>query len=151
MDAVKAALVGSGVAGFGIVSAFVGSLINQRMSRNTQREQWLRDKRYEDYQVVLSAITSAYMAMTRVDKASFTSLYTEDMARELEAIKANAFRVLHDRIFIAEELRNAETMKKWLSVVNSYGQPGQHLTSEGAMTALTAELAEMALSGECPR
>lgn len=43
MDAITATLIGSGVAAFGIVTAFSGVLIGQRMARNTQRAQWLRD------------------------------------------------------------------------------------------------------------
>src|ERR1039458_4650037 len=87
MDGVIAGLIGTGVAAIGTGIGFVGILVGQRMARNTQREQWLLDKRTEDFQAVLTALTSAYMAITRVDTASFTSLYADDMAREVEVIK----------------------------------------------------------------
>jgi hypothetical protein len=44
MDAVTASLIGAGVGAFGIVAAFSGVLIGQRMARNTQHEQWLRER-----------------------------------------------------------------------------------------------------------
>jgi predicted benzoate:H+ symporter BenE len=50
MDAVTAALIGSGVALFGIATAFGGVLIGQRMARNTQREQRLKDCRGEEFE-----------------------------------------------------------------------------------------------------
>jgi hypothetical protein len=135
------------VAGAGIG----GILLGHYLTRSWQHEQWLRDKRYDDYQTVLSAITAAYLAITRVNNATFTSMYTEDMARELEVIKADAFRVLHDRIFIAGELRNAAVMKKWLYVLDSYHQPGKQQESGAAFSALTAELASMAISKRSAR
>ena len=133
------------VAGLGIGGTLGGIVFGHFLTRSWQRKQWLLDKRTEDYQAVLTALTSAYLAITRVDTASFTSLYTDDMAREVEAIKGDAFRVLHDRIFIAEELRNAEIIKKWLFVFDSYKLPGGPNESGKAFSALTAELAQMAI------
>jgi len=104
------------VAGVGVAGILVGHLF----TRSWQHEQWLRDKRYQDYQDVLSAVTTAYMAIIRVDRMEGTSLYNEDMVKELEVIKVEAFRVLRDRIFIAYELAEADILGEWDSAVTNF-------------------------------
>jgi hypothetical protein len=99
---------------WGVIAPLVGILIGHLLLRSWQREQWFRDKRYEDYQAVLSATVAAYMAIVRVDMASLTSLFTPEMLQEVEVIKADSFRVLRDRIFIAEELDYGGILVEWI-------------------------------------
>jgi len=104
----------------GLGCALIGILVGHYLSRSWQREQWRRDKRYEDYQAVLSAITAAYMAIVRVDQASTTSHYTPEMTAEMEVIKVESFKVIRDRIFIADELENASIIMEWDEAVTYY-------------------------------
>jgi len=49
-----------------------------------------------------------------------TSLYNEEMVKELEVIKAESFRVLRDRIFIADELAYSDILVEWDSAVTNF-------------------------------
>jgi hypothetical protein len=106
---------------WGVIAPLVGILVGHYLSRSGQREQWFRDKRYEDYQAVLSAIVAAYTAIVRVDMASLTSLIAPEMFQEVEVIKADSFRVLRDRIFIAKELNYGGILVEWDTIVTNYG------------------------------
>lgn len=134
------------VTAVGIGGTLGGIVIGHFLTRSWQHKQWLRDKRADDYQAVISAITGAYLALKRVDAVSLTSLFNDQMMREMESIKSEAFRVLNDRIFIAAELKRARIMDKWLYVYSCYGTPGSQGESDDAFSALTAELAKMAIS-----
>lgn len=132
---------------WGVVAPLVGILVGHYLSRSSQREQWYRDKRYEDYQAVLSATVAAYMAIVRVDMASLTSLFTPEMLQEVEVIKADSFRVLRDRIFIAEELEFGGILAEWDTTVTNYAR---HAIDErifaGRFSDLNEKLVRMALN-----
>jgi hypothetical protein len=105
---------------WGVIAPLVGIFVGHLLSRSWQREQWFRDNRYEDYQAVLSAVSSAYMAIVRLDKASDTSHFAPEMVQEVEVIKVDSFRVLRDRIFIADELDFAGILVEWDTTVTNY-------------------------------
>jgi hypothetical protein len=94
--------------------------IGHLLSRSWQREQWLRDKRHEDYQAVLSAVSSAYMAIARLAGAVGTPNYTHELASEVEAMKVESFRVLRDRIFIAMELESEDVLVEWETTITDF-------------------------------
>ena len=113
----------------------VGIFVGNYLSRSSQREQWFRDKRYEDYQAVLSATVAAYTAIIRIDKGDYsdsrgaiqrgpngiTYRTTKMIQEEIDVIKADSFRVLRDRIFIAEELDYGGILVEWDTIVTNYG------------------------------
>ena len=119
---------------WGVIAPFVGILIGHLLLRSSQREQWFRDKRYEDYQAVLSATVAAYTAIIRVDRGDYSDLRgaiqrgpngitfreTKLMIQEIDVIKADSFRVLRDRIFIAEELEYGGILVEWDTAVTNY-------------------------------
>jgi hypothetical protein len=110
MDAVKATLVGASVAAFGIVSAFVGGLINQRMTRNAQHEQWFMDQRKEEWRELLTALAEALRSLLRLRIAA--GLDSDD-ERAIVAVQSNTFRVIRDRIFIAADVERLNIENRW--------------------------------------
>jgi hypothetical protein len=63
VDTITATLIGTSVAAFGIVAGFTGVLVGQRMARATQRAQWLRDKRTEDCQMLVTSLATSYLGL----------------------------------------------------------------------------------------
>jgi hypothetical protein len=132
---------------WGVIAPLVAILVGHYLSRSWQREQWLRDKRYEDYQAVLSALTSAYMVIVRVDKVSGTSLFTPEMLQEVEVTKVDSFRVLRDRIFIAEELDYGGILVEWDTAVTNYEmRNSDERTFATRFSKLNEKLVRMALN-----
>ena len=109
----------------GIGGAFTGLLVGHLLTRSWQHEQWSRDKRHEDYQAVLSAISSAYMAMIRLDRLKKLALYSKEAVSEVEVTKVDSFRVLRDRIFIADELEEGNVLADWDAAVTNYEATGR--------------------------
>ena len=131
----------------GLGCALIGILVGHYLTRSWQREQWRRDKRYEDYQAVLSAITAAYMAIVGVDKASTTSLYTPEMTAEMESIKIQSFKVIRDRIFIADELESGAIIVEWDTAVHNYEMRTSDVREfAGRYSELNDKLIRMALN-----
>jgi hypothetical protein len=69
------------------------------------------------------------------------------MQHEVEVIKADSFRVLRDRIFIAEELDYGGILVEWDTIVTNYGM---HISDErefaGRFSSLNQKLVGMALN-----
>ncbi len=146
---------------WGVIAPLVGILVGHYLSRSWQREQWFRNKRYEDYQAVLSATVAAYMVIIRVDKGDYSDLrgtiqrgpngitYREKkmLQEEIDEIKADSFRVLRDRIFIAEELDYGGILVEWDMIVTNYAM---HTSDErefaGRFSEFNDKLVRMALN-----
>jgi len=78
------------------------------------------ERRWQDYQSVMTAIASAYMAILRLDNASATQRLTQELVEEVESIKHDSFRVIRDRIAIANELECANILGDWDAAVTNY-------------------------------
>ncbi|MGA2278261.1 MAG: hypothetical protein ABSG00_11710 [Terracidiphilus sp.] len=145
---------------WGVIAPLVGILVGHYLSRSWQREQWFRDKRYEDYQAVLSATVAAYTAIIQVDREDYSdsrdairrgpngiTFRKTKMIQEIDVIKADSFRVLRDRIFIAEELDYGGILVEWNTIVTNYAtQTSDEQEFTGRFTELNDKLVRMALN-----
>jgi hypothetical protein len=92
-------------AGFGVS----GVLLGHYLTRSWQREQWRLDRRGEEYRQLITALSDVFTNMQR----SGMYMGDHDRALKLEIIKARAYRVIRDRILIAEELGDANILERW--------------------------------------
>jgi hypothetical protein len=102
---------------WGVISPLIGIIVGHVLSRSWQLKQWQMERRWQDYQAVMTAITSAYMAILRLDNAH---LHTRELADEVDAIKHDSFRVIRDRIAIADELERGSILADWDTAVTNY-------------------------------
>jgi hypothetical protein len=143
MDAVTTSLIGAGVALFGIVSAFGGVLIGQRMARSTQREQWLRDNRKQEYRELLSSLSDTFLLII---KHGTEVKEPGEIANNVASARRELFTTLHDRIFIAKEIKGAGIWEKWRAIFGLCSQPVQEVEAMEKFSALRDELVQMALA-----
>jgi hypothetical protein len=143
----------------GRIAPLVGIFVGHYLSRSWQREQWFRDKRYEDYQAVLSALVAAYMAIIWADKVLYSDsrgaisrspsgiTFRELGKQEIDVIKDDSIRVLRDRIFIAEELNFGCILVEWDTIVTNYAkQTIDERVFAGCVSELNEKLVRMALN-----
>jgi hypothetical protein len=129
-------------AGFGVG----GVLLGHYLTRSWQREQWRLDRREEEYRQLITALSDVFTSMQRC------TIYmgNQDRALKLEIIKANAYRVIRDRILIAEELRDANILERWARAfypVDSFTHDKQTWTKfVDEYEAINDTLVKMALS-----
>jgi hypothetical protein len=131
---------------WGVIAPLVGIIVGHFLTRSWQREQWFMDRRWQEYQELLSAVSAAYMAIIRLDIADKALSRTAALVHEVEAIKIESFRVLRDRIFIAEELTFADILVKWDTAVTNYEMNKEERRFAERFTELNEHLTRMALS-----
>jgi hypothetical protein len=117
MDGTTATLIGTGVAGFGIATTFVGLVMGQRMARNTQREQWLKDCRKEEFKELLSVLTQSFATICDLYSSSGRSGNDARVAREAAIL---ALSTISDRIYIAKDVKELNIHKIWRDAANEF-------------------------------
>ncbi len=107
------------VAGIGIVGSLSGVIVGQRMSRSWQREQWVLDRRVQEFRELLDALADDFrVAMTMYVGAVIDS----DGQREIVASHSTAMRVIRSRVFVFEEVTKFNIELRWTSAVNHHRQ-----------------------------
>lgn len=128
---------------FTLSGVIIGATLSYLLTRSNQHEQWRRDNRKQEYRELLSALAEAFLL---VYKYGHGSPGAPEKYQLMQTMRHNSFKVLHDRIFIAEELKSARIMGKWTNILDSM-EPGRgDWSSEDHFTLLEAELVKMALN-----
>jgi len=127
------------------IGPIVGILVGHFLTRSWQREQWIRDHRWQEYQELLKAITSAYMAMIQLNVGRRAMSDTSALEREIASIKHDSFRVVRDRIIIAGELAFEDILGTWDAAVTNFDNDGEERIVAKRFTELNERLVEMAL------
>jgi carboxypeptidase C (cathepsin A) len=102
---------------FGIV---LGSFLSHALSRSARHEEWLRDAKKQEYKEVLTALATAYLALIRFGTAG--TVVPGELERRISDTEAEAYRILHDRVFIAHELESTEISKRWTEATENFAR-----------------------------
>jgi hypothetical protein len=106
------------VAVVGIAGTFGSGYFSQRMARQSQHEQWLRDKRTEDCQMLVTSLAKSYLGLI----THWREGLPQSPETQLElTTNATEFSVLYqDRLFILDPLRKAQLGTKWHDATQEY-------------------------------
>lgn len=132
------------VSAVGMVGALGGIVVGHFLTRSGQHEQWVRDNRKQEFRELLTSLSAAYLHIVQYGSGDDRS---DSSDLRFHPVRNEAFRALHDRIFIAQEIRKAEIFRKWLRLVDTCNASGhQSLQSPDDFSILTSELVNMALN-----
>jgi ABC-type siderophore export system fused ATPase/permease subunit len=108
------------IAGFAttLAGTLGGVVIGQRMSRSSQREQWLLDTTKQEYRELLSAFSTAHMAFQRLYEPGNVS--SEQDQRQCSAVELDSYRVLRDRLYTAVELEREDIRRRWAEALVNF-------------------------------
>ncbi len=101
------------------VGPIVGILLGHFLSRSWQREQWLRDKRNEEWHELLTALAESLRVSLKIYPARELSGEEE---RTIVEAHSNSFRVIRDRIFIAPDVQALNIENRWSAAVQYHSQ-----------------------------
>lgn len=121
-----------------LVGLFVGAFVQSHL----QFKQWRRDNRKQEYRELLTALSETFLNILRHGTGPQNS---DNPPLNVAGASIDGFKTLHDRIFIAEEIKGAAIMGKWLTVCDLSNTPGGLPESMNKFTALKDELVRMAL------
>ena len=106
------------VAGMGIVGTLGGSVVGHLLSRSTQREQWERDCRKEEFRELLRALSDHFTILREFERLTYHQ--TPEEREKLTDAEANFFRIVHSRIYIADDVDQLNIKNRWIDAVKRY-------------------------------
>lgn len=105
------------VAGLGIAGSLSGVILGQRMSRSWQREQWMLDRRVEEFRELLDALSDDFRSSMMLYAGS---VLDPDMQRQLVESHSTAMRLIRSRIFVFDEVVKLDLEMQWTSAINHH-------------------------------
>jgi hypothetical protein len=106
------------VAVAGIAGTFGSGFLTQRLAQSSERKQWLRNARKEEFRELLTTLNRSFMTISELPKAG--GLMEHRNRRSVEEAKAHALRVINDRIFIREDVKRDDIMARWAVPVSEF-------------------------------
>src|SRR2546426_2066997 len=101
--------------GVGIMGTLATTVVNNFLGRSSQRTQWIRDKKMQEYRELLSAMSKAEMLLIRLK--GFTDGNDIEMREQAEI---ETWTTIKDRIFIANVMMEEEVRWNWGRIVRKY-------------------------------
>lgn len=131
---------------FTLAGVIIGALLTSILTRSWQQEQWLLEKRREEYRELLSAITLAYMALANIGELRILGGLTREIQLDSERAIVESFRTLRDRIVIAGEIKSANSLDEWATAVQNYRRTNDERKFAARFSLINDRLIAMANS-----
>jgi hypothetical protein len=117
------------VAGLGIVGTLTSGPLTQFIAKRSQREQWERDKKTEEFRELLDALTVAYLERCEIARNAviMTNPFESDQTDgevEPTAAEMTAYRLLRTRLFTAIDLEAEDVTKRWTTAFMKFRSDG---------------------------
>jgi hypothetical protein len=101
------ALIGAVVA---VAGTLAGVFLGQKMNKDAQRDQWVRDNRKEESRELMIALAESL----RVELMMYPgAVLSSDQQRLIIETHSNAMQVIRSRIFIVDVIIRADIETKW--------------------------------------
>jgi hypothetical protein len=133
------------VAVVGIAGTFGSGYFSQRMARHSQREQWLRDCRRQEYRELVSALTTAVVGVVVYKEArDAQSARAEQLLKNVIDTHQSVYNVIADRIYIANEIKALNVLDRYSAILSDLRESRNESGPADRMSALIDEIVEVA-------
>jgi hypothetical protein len=96
----------------------VGVCIGAYLARRWQRDQWIADNKRSEYRKLLTTLAKTFTSIIEL-RAAGVALGPKDQ-RTLFNLEVRASAVILDRIFIADEVKEMNLLKRWNQALRDY-------------------------------
>jgi hypothetical protein len=120
--------------------------VGSRLSRSTERRKWLNDCRKEEYKELVTTLTDAGLSLIQFHGPTGEQLSDAkpETIWEYRELRYKSLRVLKDRIFIADEVRQMKIYERWCMASNKVTGKEQLTEFESAWDAILSDLIKAA-------
>lgn len=110
-----------GLGGFlAIVAGATAQILQNRLTSRREEQRWIANNRKEEYRELLKTLT--HTATFLMEYRGIPSTYENTEEEEFRRIYGDGIRVLADRIYIADEIKNIEAYDRWTNAIKKLGQ-----------------------------
>lgn len=105
------------VAGAGICGTLGGIVIGHFLTRSSQRDQWLRDCKKEEFRELLTALADSFRSSITMHSGA---VLDSDAQMKMIESHSNALRVIRSRIFIANTVTELGIELRWAEAIDRH-------------------------------
>ena len=120
------------------VGPLVGVCIGAYLTKRWQRSQWIADHKRGEYRKLLSTLAETFVSITKL-RAPGLALGPREQ-RRLFNLEARAGVVILDRIFIADEVKKMDLLRRWNQALREYDHTLNHLNFAKAHGFISRDL-----------
>ncbi len=99
-------------AGIGILGSLSGVYLTSRLTRSWQRAQWVADNKKAEYRELLSTIARTERLIREMHSAG---VQAAEERRVVWEAGNETWRIIQDRIFIADRVKKLQVLSRWAS------------------------------------
>jgi hypothetical protein len=137
-------LYGVALGGFlGIIGGVTGQMLQSRFTARRERKQWIADSRKEEYRELLKTLTQT--ATFLMEYKGTRSGMDQEYQKRFREIYGNGLRVIADRIFIAEEIKEAKIYDRWTAALVELDKSSDIHPFDEAFDRISADIVKLAL------
>jgi len=131
----------------GIVGSLLGVIIGQQMSRSWQREQWILDRRVDEFRELLDALAESLRVCMTMHADSLLGVMTP---KEVLATHSNTMRVIRSRIFVFDEVVRFNIETQWSEAVILHQRMGSVEDLGAAFNGIRFQIVKAARTAQKP-
>jgi hypothetical protein len=96
---------------WGALGPLIGVLVGVYIANRNQRKHWIADRKVQEYQELITAMTRAFSAM--LNRTSPMTAYGPYEQREFAMAEEQVLITISDRIFIWEKMDELKILQRW--------------------------------------
>jgi ParB-like chromosome segregation protein Spo0J len=123
-----------------------GVLVGAYLARSWDRQKWINDNRKDECRELLTSMTMVADVVLEAYIKKGTPYFGDAMNLVWEE-ERKCMRILQDRIFIAEKLKEGKVRKLWQTVTTDYFEDGDAKKFGARLNEIKAIIIDIALKG----
>jgi hypothetical protein len=139
------------VAALGISGTLISGILGQRMSRNSEHEQWRRDNIRQECRELLGQLSVCLFALIDWTRSvrfpnQKDSGKNAAIAQQYDSSVLDLHRNLGSRLLIANEIKKAQIKKRWKDAGEDYGKDYDEQKLNSVYEKLVDKIVEIGLN-----
>lgn len=133
----------------GIIGGVTAQTLQSLFTTGRERKRWAADSRKEEYRELLKTLTETATFLMEYKGTSAGN--TEEYHKRFRQVYGNALRVIADRIFIANEIKNARIYDQWSTALVALDKTSDIHAFSGAFDKISNDIIKLALKDQVSR
>lgn len=126
-----------------VVGPLIGVMLGSYLSMRMQRSHWVVDNKKEEYRELLSALTLAFTDIVAFHNPMVA--HTPEQQRAYAETERKALIVIRDRLFIANEVKEMDLLKRWNKATRDFDNNGDNTAFAESFGEITRSITSAAM------
>ena len=128
-----------------LISVIAGALLNHQLTRSGQTNKWILEERKQEARELLTALTEQFDATLRFRLRGIE--IASEQRKLLDEADRKANRALRDRIFLAQDVKQNNLLRRWIDAKNAFSENFEVNVFADEIAAISDSIVKAATKG----